>query len=54
MNVNLILMVENVIRIKSGITINVGVSVKIKENIVGERKIIFGIMQHAVVKMVNM
>ena len=43
-------MVENVIQIKSGITINVDMSVK---NITYVKKIIFGILQHAVAKMVN-
>ena len=43
-------MVENVIQIKSGITINVDVSVK---NIIYVKKIIFVILLHAVAKMVN-
>ena len=43
-------MVENVIQIKSGITINVDMSVK---NIIYVKKIIFGILLHAVAKMVN-
>ena len=50
MNVNLNLMLENVIQFKSGITINVNVSVK---NILYVKKIIFGILLHVVVKMVN-
>ena len=43
-------MVENVIQIKSGIRINVDMSVK---NIIYVKKIIFGILLHAVAKMVN-
>ena len=50
-NVNL--MEESVILIKSGIMINVDVSVKIWKNILCVKKIIFGILLHAVVKMVN-
>ena len=44
------LMVESVIQIKSGITINLDASAK---NIIYVKKIIFGILLHAVVKMVN-
>ena len=47
-NVNL--MEKNVIQIKSGITINVNTSVK---NIIYAKKIIFGILIHVAVKMVN-
>ena len=43
-------MVENIIQIKSGITINVSVSVK---NKIYMKKIRFGILLHVVVKMVN-
>ena len=39
-NVNVSLMVENVIQTKSGITKNVGSSVKIQKNIVCAKKII--------------
>ena len=39
-------MVENVIQIKSGITINIGASVCVK-------KILFGDLLHKVAKMVN-
>ena len=46
-------MLENVTRIKIGIMINVGVSVKIKKIIVCVKKIIFGILLHVAVKMVN-
>ena len=42
--------VENLIQIKSGIMINVGVVVK---NIIYVKKIIFGILLHVVAKMVN-
>ena len=45
-------MVESVIQIKSGITINVAKSVKIQKNIVCAKKIIFRILLHAVEKMV--
>ena len=43
-------MVESVIQIKTGIMIYVDISVKI---IIYEKMIIFGIMLHVVVKMVN-
>ena len=43
-------MKENVIQIKSGKIINVDASVK---NIIYVKKIIFGILIHVVVKMVN-
>ena len=49
-NVNVNLMIENVIQNESGITINSNVSVK---NIIYVKKIMFGILLHAVVKMVN-
>ena len=49
-NGNLILMVESLIQIKSGIMINVDGSVK---NIIYVKKIIFGTLLHVVVKMVN-
>ena len=44
--------VENVAPIKSWIMVNVGVSVKILKIIICMKKIIFGILQHLVVKMV--
>ena len=50
-NVNVILMVENVTRIKSGITINVGVSVKIR--IMFVKKVISGMLLHVVLEMAN-
>ena len=43
-------MEENVIQIKSGITINVDAST---ENIIYVKKVIFGILLHVVKKMVN-
>ena len=49
-NVNIIFMEENVIQIKSEITINVNDSAK---NIIYVKKIIFGILLHVVAKMVN-
>ena len=50
-NVNL--MLEEVIQIKSGITINVDARVKIQKHVVCTKKIIFGILLHEVAKMVN-
>ena len=44
-------MVESVIQIKFGITMNVDVSAK---NITSVKKIIFGILLHEVVKLGNM
>ena len=41
---------ENIIQIKSGIMINVDVSIK---NIIYGKKIIFGILLHVVAKRVN-
>ena len=49
-NVNINLMEENVIQIKSGITINVELNVKSR---IYEKKIMFGIVLHIVVKMDN-
>ena len=46
-------MVENVIQIKSEIVTNVDVSVKTQKNIVCAKKIIFEILLHIAVKMVN-
>ena len=46
-------MVENVIQIKSGIMINFSVSAKIWKDIMCAKKIIFGILQHVVAKMVD-
>ena len=47
------LMVENVSRIKSGITISVSVSINILKNIMRAKKITFGTMLHVLVKIVN-
>ena len=52
-NVNVNLIVENIIQIKSGITIIVDASAKIREKIRLLKKIIFGILVHVLVKMVN-
>ena len=49
-NVNLSLMEENIIQIRGKITVNVSANVK---NIIYMKKIIFGIMLHAVAKMVD-
>ena len=52
--VNKDLMVKNVIQIKCGMsTINVNVSVKILNNIMCVKKIIFEILFHVVAKIVN-
>ena len=53
MNVNVSLMVEDVIQVKSRITVNVGVSAIIQKNIMCVKKIIFGILLHVAVKMVK-
>ena len=49
-NVNINLMIENVIQIKSGIIINVSVSVK---NIMYVKTTTFGILLHVAAKMAN-
>ena len=46
-------MVENITRIKSGITISVGVSVKMQKDI-SAKIVIFEILQNEAAKMVNM
>ena len=53
-NVNVNLIVENVANIKSVITINVGVSVKIQQNIMFTKNTILRILLHVVVKMEKM
>ena len=53
-NVNVNLIVENVANIKSVMTINVGVSVKIQQNIMFTKNTILRILLHVVVKMENM
>ena len=50
MNVNVDLMEKNIIQINVGIMINVDVSVK---NVMYVKKIMFGSLLHAVVKMEN-
>ena len=50
---NINLMVENVVQIKIGITINICVSAKIQKNIICAKRIIFGVLLHPVAKMVN-
>ena len=52
-NVNVNLMVENVIQIKSGIMINVDVSIKIQKKYCVCKNIKFTVLRHVVVKMVN-
>ena len=52
MNVNLNLIVANVIRMKTAVTINVCVSAKIQKKIKRVEKITFGILLNRVVKMV--
>ena len=49
-NVNVNLIAESVIQIRSGITINVNARAK---NIIYVKKIIFKIMLHVVAKMIN-
>ena len=46
-------MLENLSQIKSGITINVDVNARIWENIMYARKVIFGVLVHVFVKLVN-
>ena len=52
-NINVSLTVENVTRMKSGIMINVDVSAKIQKNIMYVKKIIFEILAHVFVKILN-
>ena len=51
--VNIILMVENVTQIKSGIIKYAGVSAKIQRKIMHTKRIISGTLLHEVLKMVN-
>ena len=44
------LVIENMVQIKSGITINVDASVKIGNNLICGEKILFGILVQVVVK----
>ena len=46
-------MAENVTQFKSGITINIDMSAKSQENIICWKKILFGILVHVLVKMLN-
>ena len=52
-NGNVIWMVRNVIQAKSGITVNVGFSIKTRYNKMRAKKIIFGILLHVFVKIAN-
>ena len=52
-NVNVNSIVENVTLIKIGITINVSVNVKIRQDLYA-KKIIFSILLHILVKMIDM
>ena len=45
--------VENVISIKSGVTINVGESRRIRKNNICAKRITFGILPHVLVKVAN-
>ena len=47
-------MVENVIQIKSGITLNDDAGVRIWKNMICVKKILFGILLYIVAKIVNM
>ena len=52
-NINVNLIVENVIQIKSGISINVDGGAKIRENVVCVKKILFVILANVLAKMIN-
>ena len=51
--VNVNVMIENVIQIKSRIKKNVDVSVKIQQNIVYAKKIMLGILTYVLVRLMN-
>ena len=53
-NVNVTLVVNNVTQINSGITVSVGVRVKIEKNTMSAQKVIFEILQHVAANIVNM
>ena len=53
MIVNVNVMIENVIQIKSRIKKNVDVSVKIQQNIVYAKKIMLGILTYVLVRLMN-
>ena len=46
-------MIENVVKIRSGIKKNLDVSVKIRQNIVYAKKIMFGIPTYVLVRLMN-
>ena len=52
-NVNINSTVENVTQVKGGATINAGVTIERRQNIICAKKIILGIFLHVVVRMVN-
>ena len=52
MHVNVNLMVQNITQIKSGITINVDVSAKIRKNFMCLKNITLGILVYALLKMI--
>ena len=47
-------MIENVTQNKSGAKTNVGASVKILQNVMYAKRVIFGILDHVLVKMAHM
>ena len=53
-NVNVNSIAGNVIQTNIGIVINVRISAKIEKNIMHVKKIIFRILLHVIVKMINM
>ena len=53
MVVNVNVMIENVIQIKSRIKKNVDVSIKIQQNIVHAKKIMLGILTYVLVRLMN-
>ena len=52
-DVNVNLAIENVTRIKIGIMINVDVSANIQKNMMYVKKIIYGILAHLFMKLLN-
>ena len=53
MIVNVDLILENVIWIKSGITVSADVSIKIEYKIVDAKKLMFGILLYVTLKLVD-
>ena len=53
MVVNVNVMIENLIQIKSRIKKNVDVSIKIQQNIVYAKKIMLGILTYVLVRLMN-